>query len=84
MTALPNVVLVHGARADGSCWDAVIENLQADGYNVTDNALNVGDQALSNSAGHLPGRAHVLMSGDKLHRCSRPRRRQELPPGEVS
>jgi pimeloyl-ACP methyl ester carboxylesterase len=35
MAALPNVVLVHGAWADGSCWDAVIENLQADGYNVT-------------------------------------------------
>ena len=35
MTALPNVVLVHGAWADGSCWAAVIENLQADGYNVT-------------------------------------------------
>ena len=34
MTALPNVVLVHGAWADGSCWDGVIERLQADGYNV--------------------------------------------------
>jgi pimeloyl-ACP methyl ester carboxylesterase len=30
-----NVVLVHGAWADGSCWGAVIERLQADGYNVT-------------------------------------------------
>jgi hypothetical protein len=27
--------LVHGAWADGSCWSAVIERLQADGYNVT-------------------------------------------------
>jgi pimeloyl-ACP methyl ester carboxylesterase len=35
MTALPNIVLVHGAWADGSCWSAVIERLQADGYNVT-------------------------------------------------
>jgi pimeloyl-ACP methyl ester carboxylesterase len=35
MTALPNVVLVHGAWADGSCWSAVIERLQADRYNVT-------------------------------------------------
>jgi pimeloyl-ACP methyl ester carboxylesterase len=26
---------VHGAWADGSCWSAVIERLQADGYNVT-------------------------------------------------
>src|SRR5262249_13330143 len=35
MTALPNVVLVHGAWADGSSWSAVTERLQADGYNVT-------------------------------------------------
>lgn len=31
----PNVVLVHGAWSDGSIWGAVIERLQADGYNVT-------------------------------------------------
>ena len=35
MSAQPNIVLVHGAWADGSCWSAVIEQLQADGYNVT-------------------------------------------------
>jgi pimeloyl-ACP methyl ester carboxylesterase len=35
MTASPNIVLVHGAWADGSCWSQVIERLQADGYNVT-------------------------------------------------
>jgi hypothetical protein len=35
MTALPNIVLVHGAWADGSSWSAVIEHLQADGYSVT-------------------------------------------------
>jgi pimeloyl-ACP methyl ester carboxylesterase len=35
MTALPNVVLVHGAWADGSCWSAVVGRLQASGYNVT-------------------------------------------------
>ena len=34
MAALPNVVLVHGAWADGSCWSGVIERLQADGYDV--------------------------------------------------
>jgi pimeloyl-ACP methyl ester carboxylesterase len=31
---LPNIVLVHGAWADGSCWSGVIRNLQADGYHV--------------------------------------------------
>jgi pimeloyl-ACP methyl ester carboxylesterase len=35
MDAPSNVVLVHGAWADGSCWSAVIERLQADGYHVT-------------------------------------------------
>jgi pimeloyl-ACP methyl ester carboxylesterase len=30
----PNIVLVHGAWADGSCWSGVIESLQADGYHV--------------------------------------------------
>jgi pimeloyl-ACP methyl ester carboxylesterase len=35
MTVQPNIVLVHGAWADGSCWSAVIERLQANGYNVT-------------------------------------------------
>jgi len=31
----PNIVLVHGAWADGSSWSAAIERLQADGYRVT-------------------------------------------------
>ena len=35
MTTLPNIVLVHGAWADGSSWSAVIERLQAAGYHVT-------------------------------------------------
>src|ERR1700757_3935649 len=35
MTVQPNIVLVHGAWADGSCWSAVIERLQASGYTVT-------------------------------------------------
>lgn len=30
----PNIVLVHGAWADGSSWSPVIERLQAEGYNV--------------------------------------------------
>jgi hypothetical protein len=31
MAAKPNIVLVHGAWADGSCWSAIIAQLQADG-----------------------------------------------------
>jgi pimeloyl-ACP methyl ester carboxylesterase len=35
MSDRPNIVLVHGAWADGSCWSAVIQSLQEAGYNVT-------------------------------------------------
>jgi pimeloyl-ACP methyl ester carboxylesterase len=35
MADRPNIVLVHGAWADGSSWSAVIERLQAAGYHVT-------------------------------------------------
>ncbi len=35
MHAWPNIILVHGAWADGSSWSAVIERLQADGHHVT-------------------------------------------------
>jgi pimeloyl-ACP methyl ester carboxylesterase len=34
MSELPNIVLVHGAWADGSCWSPVIERLQEDGLQV--------------------------------------------------
>src|SRR5580692_7697055 len=35
MNARPNIVLIHGAWAEGSCWSGVIERPQADGYHVT-------------------------------------------------
>jgi pimeloyl-ACP methyl ester carboxylesterase len=34
MADSPNIVLVHGAWADGSSWSEVTERLQAKGYNV--------------------------------------------------
>src|SRR5579864_5439550 len=34
MSGRPNIVLVHGAWADGSCWSGVIERLQAEGFQV--------------------------------------------------
>jgi pimeloyl-ACP methyl ester carboxylesterase len=34
MSELANVILVHGAWADGSSWSRVIESLQERGYNV--------------------------------------------------
>jgi pimeloyl-ACP methyl ester carboxylesterase len=35
MNTRPDIVLVHGAWAEGSSWSGVIERLQADGYHVT-------------------------------------------------
>src|SRR5256712_13455066 len=35
MSDKPNVVLVHGAWADGSSWSDVIRSLQASGFTVT-------------------------------------------------
>jgi pimeloyl-ACP methyl ester carboxylesterase len=35
MSKKPNVVLVHGAWADGSSWSGVIQALQANGFKVT-------------------------------------------------
>jgi len=34
MSGRPNIVLVHGAWADGSCWSGVIERLHAEGFQV--------------------------------------------------
>jgi len=40
--SLPNIVLVHGAFADGSSWSGVIELLQAEGYKVSAPQLREG------------------------------------------
>jgi len=34
MSDRPNIILVHGAWADGSCWESVIERLQTEGFHV--------------------------------------------------
>jgi pimeloyl-ACP methyl ester carboxylesterase len=34
MNGRPNIVLVHGAWADGSCWSGVVERLQGEGFQV--------------------------------------------------
>jgi pimeloyl-ACP methyl ester carboxylesterase len=53
MSNLPNIVLVHGAWADGSCWSGVIELLQADGYNVT--APQFPETSLADDVARLRG-----------------------------
>jgi pimeloyl-ACP methyl ester carboxylesterase len=51
----PNIVLIHGAWADGSSWSPVIENLQAEGHKVT--APQFPLTALADDVGKL---RHVL------------------------
>ena len=51
MSDKPNVVLVHGAWADGSSWSAVIESLQAKGYAVT--APQFAETSLANDVARL-------------------------------
>jgi pimeloyl-ACP methyl ester carboxylesterase len=46
-----NIVLVHGAWADGSCWSGVIEQLQAQGFNVT--APQFPESSLANDVARL-------------------------------
>src|SRR6476469_1019798 len=55
MSERPNIVLVHGAWADGSSWSAVIKSLQADGYTVT--APQFPETALADDVARL---RHVL------------------------
>jgi pimeloyl-ACP methyl ester carboxylesterase len=59
MAAKPNIVLVHGAWADGSCWSRVIERLQADGYKVT--APQLPETSLADDVARV---RHVLTRQD--------------------
>src|SRR6202007_364677 len=59
MQPRPNIVLVHGAWADGSSWSSVIERLQTDGYHVT--APQVPLTLLADDVRRL---AHVLAAQD--------------------
>ena len=63
MNASPNIVLAHGAWADGSSWRAVIERLQADGYNVT--ALQFSLTSLADDVARLR-RVLGLQSGPTI------------------
>jgi pimeloyl-ACP methyl ester carboxylesterase len=55
MSARPNIVLVHGAWADGSCWSDVIELLQAEDYKVT--AVQLPETSLADDVARV---RHVL------------------------
>src|SRR6187200_3165429 len=59
MAASPNIVLVHGAWADGSCWSSVIERLQAVGFHVT-----APQFALGTLAGDVARLRHMLRLQD--------------------
>jgi hypothetical protein len=52
----PNIVLVHGAWADGSSWSGVIEQMQAAGHEVT--APQFGMGALADDVARPPNTPH--------------------------
>jgi pimeloyl-ACP methyl ester carboxylesterase len=59
MSARPNIVLVHGAWADGSCWSAVVASLQGAGFTVT--APQFPETSLADDVARL---RHVLKRQD--------------------
>ena len=59
MSVRPNIVLVHGAWADGSCWSAVIQRLQGAGYDVT--AVQLPETSLADDVARV---RHVLSRQD--------------------
>src|SRR5262245_46246885 len=59
MADLPNIVLVHRAWADGSCWSGVIERLQADCHRVT--APQLPETSLADDVARV---RHVLTRQD--------------------
>jgi pimeloyl-ACP methyl ester carboxylesterase len=64
--ASPNIVLVHGAWADGSCWSNVIERLQADGYKVA--APQLPESSLADDV----ARVRLVLARQTARRFSRP------------
>ncbi len=79
-----NIVLVHGAWADGSSWSSVISLLEAQGYNVVAAQLSLTslkdddaatELAIARITGKYPG--PVLLVGTLLWgRCDRRHSRQ--------
>jgi len=59
MNGRPNIVLVHGAWADGSSWSGVIQRLQSAGYHV--NAPQFPETSLADDVARL---RHVLKRQD--------------------
>src|ERR1700726_1696889 len=79
-TGVKNVVLVHGAFADGSGWDAVAKVLEKEGYTVSvaqpPETSYADDQKYTKAAidamggpvvlvGHSYGGAHITDAGQK-------------------
>ena len=69
MTALANIVLVHGAWADGSSWSGVIRLLQKAGYNVA------APQFPLTTLDANVVRLRQVLAPRSVHEASQPRRR---------
>src|SRR3954454_16894952 len=85
MSELPNIVLVHGAWANGSSWSAVIEHLQADGYSVAAPGFpmtRLADDVGLGASRHRPAGLR-LASGGRLRQPLRRRCRPGHGQGHV-
>ena len=58
----PTVVLVHGAFADGSSWNGVVERLQAKGISVTAPASQRAGPPLAEASDGLVPKQNVAGS----------------------
>ena len=87
MNGRPNIVLVHGAWADGSCWSEVIELLQKDGFSVrapSSHELPLRGRGAVAAGARVPGRTDRSCALDERaqRRRSRLRRGFGLDEGE--
>src|SRR5260221_7281496 len=82
-TGIKNVVLVHGAFADGSGWEAVAKILEKDGYTVSvaqpPETSYADDQKYTKAAIDAMGRPVVLV-GHSYGGSSNHQARQESKP----
>ena len=84
MSKTTNVLLTHGAWADGSCWTKVIPILQAQGLKVV--AAQIPLTSLEDDIAvtrHLPG-PHGRADGRKDPHCRVEPRAVHRPPAEVA
>ena len=93
----PTIVLVHGAFADASSWNGVVERLQQQGYDVVAPAVPPGGIAIDSAyvasvvhqiegpvllVGHSYGGAVISNAGTDANNAGRSRVRRRVRRGQ--